>query len=208
MEIEGFEPIMVTIRKRDDDHDLMKEFCEAMAETVNKLYDKHFKFQVPLKMSREDEEDYNSGAKCHLCSKQIFPDSNWMYRKVRDHCHFTGKNRGAAHSICNLKARKPDFVPTLFHNLEGYDEHLFLPSLAMNEENVTSIPLNEEKHKSLSKEILRYHVPGKEGGKTRAFNQRFIDSANFLQSSLQKLAENLAEYGFIIWRKFSERIQS
>jgi hypothetical protein len=41
---------MVTIRKRDDDHDLMKEFCEAMAETVKKLYDKHFKSQVLLKM--------------------------------------------------------------------------------------------------------------------------------------------------------------
>jgi hypothetical protein len=72
----------------------------------------------------------------------------------------------------------------------------------VNGENVTSIPLNEEKHKSLSKEILRYHVPGKEGRKTRAFNQRFIDSANFLQSSLQKLAENLPEDGFNYWEKF------
>jgi hypothetical protein len=200
MKIEGFEPIMVTIGKKDDDHDLMKEFCEVMVETVKELYDKHFKSHVLLKMSRED--DYNSGAKCHLCSKQIYPDSNWMYRKVRDHCHFTGKYRGAAHNICNLKARKPDFVPTLFHNLEGYDEHLFLTSLAVNGENVTSIPLNEEKHKSLSKEILRYHVPGKEGGKTRAFNQRFIDSASFLQSSLQKLAENLPEDGFNYLEKF------
>jgi hypothetical protein len=153
-------------------------------------------------MSREDKEDYNSSAKCHLFLKQIYPDSNRMYQKVRDLCHFTGMYRGAAHSICNLKARKPDFIPTLFHNLEGYDEHLFLPSLTVNGENVTSIPLNEEKHKSLSKEILRYHVPGKEGGKTRAFNQRFIDSANFLQSSLQKLAENLPEDGFNYLQKF------
>ena len=178
--IEGVKPIMVTIRKKDDDHDLTKEFCEAMAGTVKELYDKHFKSQVLIKMSRKDEEDYNSSAKCHLCLEQIYPDSNRMYQKVRDHCHFTGKYCGAAHSTCNLKARKPDFIPTLFHNLEGYNEHLFLPSLAVNGENVTCIPLNEEKHKSLSKEILRYHVPGKEGGKTRAFNQRFIDSANFL----------------------------
>ncbi|CAB4024904.1 Collagen 6 [Paramuricea clavata] len=167
-----------------------------MAETVKKLYDKHFKFRVPMEMSREDEKDYNSCVKCHLCLKRIYPDSNQIYQKVRDHCHFTGKYREAAHSICNLKARKPDFVPTLFHNLEGYDEHLFLPSLAKNGENVTSIPLNEEKHKSLSKEILRYHIPGKEDGKTRPFNQRFIDSANFLQSSLQKLAKNLPKNEF------------
>ena len=119
---------MVTIRKKDDDHDLMKEFCETMAGTVKELYDKHFKSQVLIKMSRKDEEDYNSSAKCHLCLKQIYPDSNRMYQKVRDHCHFTGKYRGAAHRNCNLKARKPDFIPTLFHNLEGYDEHLFLPS--------------------------------------------------------------------------------
>ncbi|CAB4042482.1 Hypothetical predicted protein, partial [Paramuricea clavata] len=63
-------------------------------------------------------------------------------------------------------------------------------------ENVTSIPLSEEEHKSISKEILRHRIPGKEYGKTKAFNLRFIDSANFLQSSLQKLAENLSENEF------------
>ena len=29
------------------------------------------------------------------------------YRKVRDHCHYTGKYRGAAHVICSLKFRVP-----------------------------------------------------------------------------------------------------
>ena len=202
MKIEGIEPTMVIIRKKDDDHDLMKEFCNTMSEAVMKLYDKHFRSKVPINMSPKDKKDYNSNKICHLCSKRFYPDSNEIYQKVRDHCHFTGKYRGAAHSICNLKARKPDLIPTLFHNLEGYDEHLFLPSLAVNGENVTSIPLNEEKHKSISKEILRYHIPGKEDGKTKAFNQRFIDSANFLQSSLQKLAENLPENGFNYLEKF------
>jgi hypothetical protein len=131
-----------------------------------------------------------------------------MHRKVRDHCHFTGKYRGAAHSICNLKARRPDFVPTLFHNLEGYDEHLFLSSLELNGENVTSIPLNEEKHKNLSKEILRYHVPGKRGRKARAINQSFIDSVNFLQSSLQKLGRTCPKMVLFIWKNLSEKTRS
>ena len=26
-----------------------------------------------------------------------------MYHKIRDHCHYTGKYRGAAHDICNLR---------------------------------------------------------------------------------------------------------
>ena len=202
MKIEGFEPTMVIIRKKDDDHDLMKEFCKAMSEAVAKLYDKHFKSKVPINMSPKDERDYNSSERCYLCSRLFSPDSGSIYWKVRDHCHFTGKYRGAAHSICNLRASKPDFIPALFHNLEGYDEHLFLPSLATNGENVTSIPLSEEKHKSISKEILRINVPGKKDGKTKAFNLRFIDSANFLQSSLQKLAENLPKDGFNYLEKF------
>ena len=193
---------MVIIRKKDNDHDLMKEFCNTMSEAVMKLYDKHFRSKVPINMTPKDEKDYNSSKRCHLCSKRFYPDSTEIYQKVRDHCHFTGKYRGAAHSICNLRARKPDFIPALFHNLEGYDEHLFLPSLAVNGENVTSIPLSEEKHKSISKEILRHHIPGKEDGKTKAFNLRFIDSANFLQSSLQKLAENLPKDGFNYLEKF------
>ena len=30
-------------------------------------------------------------------------DNNKKYHKVRDHCHYTGKYRVAAHDICNLR---------------------------------------------------------------------------------------------------------
>jgi hypothetical protein len=167
MKIEGFEPTMVIIRKKDDNHNLMEEFCKAISDATAKLYDKHFKSKFPICMTPEDEKDYDSNERCYLCSGPFSQDTVSIYQKVKDHCHFTGKYRGAAHSICNLRASKPNFVPALFHNLEGYDEHLFLPSLATNGENVTSIPLNEEKHKSISKEILRTTVPGKEDGKQK-----------------------------------------
>ena len=67
MKIEGFEPTMVIIRKKDDDHDLMKEFCNTMSEAAMKLYDKHFKSKIPINMTPKDERDYNSSKICHLC---------------------------------------------------------------------------------------------------------------------------------------------
>ena len=43
------------------------------------------------------------------------------YRKVRDHCHYTGEHRGAAHSICNLKNNVPKKIVLAFHNGSNYD---------------------------------------------------------------------------------------
>ena len=40
--------------------------------------------------------------------------TNKLCHKVRDHCHYTGKYRGAAHSICNLKYQTPKEVPVVF----------------------------------------------------------------------------------------------
>ena len=44
--------------------------------------------------------------------KKIFK----LYQKVRDHCHYTGKFRGAAHSICNLNYKVPQEIPVKIHN--------------------------------------------------------------------------------------------
>ena len=52
---------------------------------------------------------------------------NW---KVRDHCHFTGKYRGAAHSIWNLTFNMHNEVPAVFHNESNYDYHFIIQELA------------------------------------------------------------------------------
>ena len=45
---------------------------------------------------------------------------------VRDHCHFSGKYRGAAHIKCNLKYKVSKFIPVLFHNGSTYDNHFVI----------------------------------------------------------------------------------
>ena len=50
---------------------------------------------------------------------------------VRDHCHLTGKYRGAAHSICNINVTQKQniFIPFIFHNFSNYDYHMFFKRL-------------------------------------------------------------------------------
>ena len=51
-------------------------------------------------------------------------------QKVRNHCHYTGKYRGAAHSICNLRYTTPKTIPIVFHNGSTYDYHFIIRELA------------------------------------------------------------------------------
>ena len=72
---------------------------------------------------------------CYICKKEFSTDENDKYvfklhRKVRDHCHYTGKFRGAAHSICNLRYKTPKEIPVVFHNGSTYDYHFKINKLA------------------------------------------------------------------------------
>ena len=53
-----------------------------------------------------------------------------LCKKVRGHCYFTGKFRGAAHSMCNLHYKVPQEFPIKFHNGSKYDYHFIIKELA------------------------------------------------------------------------------
>ena len=114
---------------------------------------------------------------------------------MRDHCHFTGKYRGAAHNKCNLECRKPLILPVVFHNLQGYDAHLFIKKLAKVQGDLFSIPTTEEKYITFSKfvEVDQYYSKKQEKVLFKKFEIRFIDSFKFLQTSLDELAKILAK---------------
>ena len=78
-------------------------------------------------MTMHDKLICDNSTLCHICNEELGEDS------VRDHCHLSGKFRGAAHEVCNLKYKVPTFFPVVFHNLSGYDSHLFIKTLGNSE---------------------------------------------------------------------------
>ena len=135
-------------------------------------------------MTMHDKLVYDNSLLCHICNEELGKD------KVRDHCHLSGKFRGAAHNGCNLKYKVPKFSPVVFHNLFGYDSHLFIKTLGNSEGDISCIPNNDK----------FVHKEGKEVNVTREL--RFIDSLRFMTSSLDNLSSNLNIDQFVNLNKY------
>ena len=125
-------------------------------------------------MTNEDEEIYNNSHICWICKQELNTD------KVRDHCHVTGKFRGAAHNKCNINLRLPRKLPIIFHNLQGYDGHIIFKELNNFDVDIAVIPKGIDKYMSI---IVNRHIT-------------FIDSYQFYNSSLDTLASNLEDNDF------------
>ena len=147
---------------------------------------------------KEEAERFNKETKCWICNGKFTGDVKNC--KVRDHCHFTGRYRGAAHKICNFLYRKPNFTPVVFYNLSGYDSHLFVKNLGFSKGDIDRIPNTEERYISFTKKIqigsYTKKVKNEEGEteyETRPLHHqiRFNDSFKFMATSLDKLVNNL-----------------
>ena len=83
-------------------------------------------------------------------------------QKVRDHCHYTGKYRGAAHSICNLRYKIPKEIPVVFHNGSTHDYHFIIKQLAKEfKGNFYCLRENTEKYITFSVPIKKERNNGK-----------------------------------------------
>ena len=143
----------------------------------------------PMKITEEEQEQFNQASNCWICGQLLNLED-----RVRDHCHFTGRYRGAAHKRCNLKYRKPNNISVFFHNLSGYDSHLFIKKLNTTMGNIDCIPNNEENYISFSKTIKTGEYTDKKGEtKDKNFKIIFKDSLKFMASSLEALVNNLPE---------------
>ena len=85
----------------------LKNFCQDLREHAVKISNYEQKEMVPLTKKKE-EKKHNKQKVCHICKRRFSTDdNNKKYYKVKDHCHHTGKYRGAAHDICNLRYKIP-----------------------------------------------------------------------------------------------------
>ena len=74
-----------------------------------------------------------------------------LYHKVRDHCHYTEKFSGAAHSICNLRYKIPKEIPVVFHNGSICDYHFKIKQFAKEfEGKLECLGENTEKYITFS----------------------------------------------------------
>ena len=117
-------------------------------------------------------------------------------KKVRVHCHYTSKYRRAVHSKCNLRLKRTRTIPVLFHNLTGYDCHLFVKRLADSLGDVNCIPRNEEKYVTFDNMVLVDTV-AKHDKEVNVYSRlKFVDTMNFMKTSLEKLVEKLDKPSF------------
>ena len=125
-----------------------------------------------------------------------------LYHKVRDRCLYTGKYRGVAHGICNLRYKTQREIPVVIYNGSNYDYHLIVKELSKEfEANVNCLGENTEKYITFSVPLKKIN----KNGKLITYKLKFIDSYRFMQTSLSNLTDNLSEIDNKDCKKCMER---
>ena len=174
---------------------------EDAAQKFVEMLEKDIKKNANIKpkeiiFGEKEKEQFNKETVCWICKEEFNNIADKRNEKVADHYHFAGKYRGAAHNICNLNYRKPNFTPVVFHNLSGYDSHLFIKNLGFSEGDIDCIPNNDEKYISFTKRIQVGSYMSKGETKPLHHQIRFIDSFKFMAAGLDKLVNNLPKNDF------------
>ena len=131
--------------------DCIKVFCDCVENEAKRLY--HMFPEKPIKhLTREEWREFNRAMKCHICFKGFQEDNP----KVRDHCHYTGQYRGPAHRNCNSRFKIPHYILIVFHNLSGYDAHLFIRKLGnkFDTGEIGVIAENKEKYVRFNADVV------------------------------------------------------
>ena len=156
----------------------MKRFCKDLKEHATKIINYEKKEMMPI--TDEENNSYKKQKVCYICKNGFSTDDdNKKCYKVRDHCHYTGKYRRAAHSICNLKYKISKEIPIVFHNVSTYNYHFIIKELAKEfEGQFECLAENTEKY-------ITFSIPIKKelhNGKTITYKLKFIESFRFMST--------------------------
>ena len=169
-------------------------------------------------LTNEEIKFYENQKQCHICKKGFFRNKKdkFKYLKVRDHCYYTGKFRGAAHSTCNLRYAVPKKIPIIIHNRSTYDDHFIIKQLPEElEGQFKCLGENAEKYITflvpIKKEVTndenddddydydddddddnKKEDDDGEKKKTTTFRLSFVDSYRLMPSKLSDLVDNLS----------------
>ena len=175
-------------------YNCMKRFCKDLRENAMKIIDYEKKEMIPL--TYKENKSHENQKVCYIYKKGFSTDNdngtafNKKYHKVRDRCHYTGKFKGAAHSICNLRYKTPKEIPIVFHNGSTYDYHFIINKLAKEfDGQLECLGENTEKYIIFSVPISKEL----DNGKTITYKLKFIGSFRFMLTSLSSLVDNLSE---------------
>ena len=148
-----------------------------------------------VRLTDKENKSYKKQKHCYICKKKFSTDENdknvfKLYHKVRDPCHYTGKFKGTAHSIWNLRYKTPKEIPIIFHNGTTYDYHFIINKLAKEfDDQLKCLGENTEKYNTFSVPISKEL----DNGKTITYKLKFIDSFRFMSTSLSSLVDNQSE---------------
>ena len=167
-----FSKVIAVFRGKNAAYEFIKAILKEY-EYRKKVMKKHFNKYLIMS---EEEEQFQSSNTCWICKKLIDHDNE----KVRDHCHITGKFRGAAYRGCNINFQITKNVSVIFHNLRGCDSRLVFCELNKFDVKTDVIPNGLEKYMIffINKNLV------------------FIDNMQFMNSSFDELIKKISDNDF------------
>ena len=169
--------------------DCMKRFCKDLKEHAAKIIKYEKKEMIPL--TDEENKSYEKQKFVIYTKKDlVLMMTVKKYHKLRDHCDYTGKYRGAAYDICNLRYKAPKEISVVSYNGSTDDYHFIIKELAKEfNGQFERLGRNTEKY-------ITFSVPIKkelDNGKSIKYKIKFIDSFRFMSSKSSDIINNLSE---------------
>ena len=201
--VDSSESRTIQYTAKTDDENVALHFIRTVTDLVYEIGKKYAE-ERPMLITEEEEETFGNATRCWVCNSGFVDDD-----KVRDHCHYTGKYRGAAHSKCNLALKKDKTIPVGFHNGTKYDFHLLVRELGRVNGHIRTIARNSEQYISVEKAVRisettvvdkngdpKLDKTGKPLIEKDTWYIRLVDTLGFLQASLANCVKSFPREEF------------